>query len=162
MLSDSEIRRLHQYGAALCGNAEDAFDLVQSAFEKILRGRSTDFASLKLSYYYTTVRHCFIDSLRARRGSPEIDSGIQPDDVASVATRSLEDLTIDRREILTLLESLAPWERELLYLHLVEEQTAQEIASTMGKPRGTILSMMHRLRKKINASNLGSNREEKR
>ena len=44
---------------------------------------------------------------------------------------------------------LRPEERETMYLAVVEEYTAQEIADMTNRPRGTILSLMHRTRKKL-------------
>jgi RNA polymerase sigma-70 factor (ECF subfamily) len=40
-------------------------------------------------------------------------------------------------------------ERELLYLAIVESYTATEIAEITGRPRGTVLSTLHRSKQKL-------------
>lgn len=161
MLSDADIRRLHRYALSLCGDSHEAFDLVQTAFEKVLKSRP-DFAGLSLSYFYTTVRHCFIDSLRAQKSQPVMEGHSDVDEVPNLSVRALDDLMIERATLDEILTDLTPWERELLFLHLVEERTAEEIGVTTGKPRGTILSMMHRIRRKIIDRNSRADRRSKR
>ena len=39
--------------------------------------------------------------------------------------------------------------RELIFRHVVENYTAAEIAEMTGKPRGTILSAVHRAKRKL-------------
>jgi DNA-directed RNA polymerase specialized sigma24 family protein len=52
-------------------------------------------------------------------------------------------------ELASALQQLRPDERELLYLSAVEEYSANEIAKLTHKPRGTILSILHRTKKKL-------------
>jgi len=49
------------------------------------------------------------------------------------------------------LETLRPVERESLFLSAVEGYTAQKIADFTQQPRGTILSLIHRARKKVSS-----------
>ena len=48
-----------------------------------------------------------------------------------------------------LMEGLDPLERELLFLWAVEGYTARELGEATECSRGTVLSRLHRLRKKI-------------
>ena len=47
------------------------------------------------------------------------------------------------------LGTLRPDERETLFLAVVEGYTAQEIADMTQRPRGTILSLLHRTKEKL-------------
>ena len=47
------------------------------------------------------------------------------------------------------LAELNPDERELLFLAVVEGHTAAEIAKLTGRPRGTVLSSIHRTKRKL-------------
>ena len=47
------------------------------------------------------------------------------------------------------LAELSPGERELLFLAVIEEYTAVEIARLTGRPRGTVLSSIHRTKQKL-------------
>jgi DNA-directed RNA polymerase specialized sigma24 family protein len=121
--SGQDLLRLHHYGIALCGDYEEAYDLLQTDIEKVLRSRSSAVSTRKISYLYATLWNCFIDSVRARR--------------------SLEDLVVDREGLKHILGGLSPRERELLCLHPGEEQITHAISETAGKPRGTISCMMY-------------------
>jgi RNA polymerase sigma-70 factor (ECF subfamily) len=48
-----------------------------------------------------------------------------------------------------ILAGLKPAEREILYLSAVEEYTTAEIAEMTGRPRGTVLSLLHRTKLKL-------------
>ena len=50
-----------------------------------------------------------------------------------------------------MLAKLRDIEREALFLHIVEGYSANEIATLTGRPRGTVLSLIHRSRKKLAA-----------
>jgi RNA polymerase sigma-70 factor (ECF subfamily) len=58
-------------------------------------------------------------------------------------------VSIRTRALTKALDRLNPEERSALYLSAAEGYTAQEIADLFGKPRGTILSMMFRAKKKL-------------
>ena len=48
-----------------------------------------------------------------------------------------------------MLAQLRDVEREALFLHVVEGYSVNEIAVLTGKPRGTVLSLIHRGRQKL-------------
>lgn len=50
------------------------------------------------------------------------------------------------------LAGLHAHEREVLYLHAVDGDTAKELAVLTGKPRGTALSLLHRAKEKLRQS----------
>jgi RNA polymerase sigma-70 factor (ECF subfamily) len=47
------------------------------------------------------------------------------------------------------LSRLRPGDRELLYLNAVEGYSTREIGNLIGKPRGTVLSSLHRAKQKL-------------
>ncbi len=55
----------------------------------------------------------------------------------------------DRAELQHLLSRLRTEEREALFLNCVEGFTAAEISKLTGQPRGTILSLLSRAKKKL-------------
>ena len=74
---------------------------------------------------------------------------MHPLDDQTDAALETEDAPLDEAILEEALGSLRPPEREALYLATVEDYTAQEIADLTGRPRGTVLSMIHRARKKL-------------
>lgn len=63
---------------------------------------------------------------------------------------SKERVRASRDDVQSILGKLRREEREALYLNVVEGYTAQEISEMTSTPRGSILSLIHRAKKKLN------------
>lgn len=63
---------------------------------------------------------------------------------------SKERVRASRDDVQAILGKLRQEEREALYLNVVEGYTAQEISEMKSTPRGSILSLIHRAKKKLN------------
>jgi len=102
-------------------------------------------------YVLTTLRNRFIDQYRRSRrvNFVPLDGG----DDAAVGDDDdrLEELPdVLQAEVLDRpLAVLRVDERETLYLAVVEGYTAQEIADFTDRPRGTVLSLLHRTKRKL-------------
>ncbi len=139
-----------RYAFSLCHDRSEAEDLVQEACTSILKVAGP----WQKSYLFTTIRNHFIDRYRRQRrllflpiegsrdGSADLIDEIE--DTRWKMPDVLAAETLDRA-----FAKLRPEERETMYLAVVEEYTAQEIADMTNRPRGTILSLMHRTRKKL-------------
>lgn len=130
----------YRYALALTHHSEDAEDLVHDAWLSA-QGR---WLQPSKRYLYTAIRHRWID--RARRRSREaVFAEIEPDDTAVVDPPS----PIDQVALEAALAELRPREREAVYLMSVEGWTAKEAAKLMDAPRGTVLSLAHRAKRKL-------------
>ena len=72
------------------------------------------------------------------------------DGVAEIADGAplLDDrVTLD--DLKAPLEALRPEEREALFLNVVEGYTVQEVADLTARQRGTVLSLIHRAKRKL-------------
>lgn len=128
-----------RYALSLVHNESDAEDLVQEAWLRLANKGSEPNKAL----FFRVVRNLFIDQHRRHQllvfepfdeqHSPEPDF---PD--------AIDDLE-------PALATLRPEEREALFLHAVEGYTAQEIAEFTGRPRGTVLSLIYRSKRKMAA-----------
>lgn len=149
------LQRLFRYGCTLCNNQDDACDLLQYALEKILQNPFSRQHASDLAYVRAIMRNRFIDEYRRSNRFPEQSY----DDNSTVAMdeTSLEDMVIAQVDLEIVWEILDPFEREILYYWAVEEMTAQEISSQIDVPRGTVLSRIYRVRKKVE-SEIGSGR----
>jgi len=77
---------------------------------------------------------------------------IESDEVSHIETfddSSMDDVLIYQQDVQRLTENLSSEENELLYLWAVEEHTTEEIAKIYKQPKGTILSKLHRLKKRL-------------
>ena len=149
------LQRLFRYGCTLCNNQDDACDLLQYALEKMLQNPTSRKHASDLAYVRAIMRNRFIDEYRRSNRFPEQSY----DDNSTVAMdeTSLEDMVIAQVDLEIVWEILDPFEREILYYWAVEEMTAQEISSQIDVPRGTVLSRIYRVRKKVE-SEIGSGR----
>ena len=162
MFNKDELNQLYRYALALSNQEAVAYDLVQSAIERLLSKGADFFASIEkpLAYLKTVIRNLYIDLERHKKVVPMISiesetlSYIEP-----IEDNSMEDLLINQQEVLQLISCLSSQENELLYLWAVEEHTVDEIADIYEKPRGTMLSKLHRLKKRIREQLLLKNSE---
>lgn len=146
-ISDRNVlNRLYRYCYALYGNEHDAYDLLQSSLEKYL-AKPPKNTGAALAYMKTIIRRTYID--QARRDKRLSFESVDTSTLVDINSTNLEDIFIASSEFEAAWRSLTEQERELLYLWAVEELTVSEIAKHIKRPRGTILSIMHRMRKRI-------------
>lgn len=145
---DDLVQRGYRFALSLTHDANRAEDLIQDAWFSILRAGGP----WQREYLFTTVRNRFIDSCRRNR-----IAAFEPlDDARDVAgAEHYEDSPLDDDIFIAngafdqALGKLRAEERAVLYLHAVENCTAQQIAELLEWPRGTVLSMLHRARGKL-------------
>jgi len=149
------LQRLYRYGCTLCKDQDDAYDLLHYALEKFLQNPASRKHDSDLAYVRTIMRNRFIDEYRRSNRFPE--ESYDDNSAVAIDETSLEDIVIAQTDLEIVWELLDPFDREILYYWAVEEMTAQEISSQIGMPRGTVLSRIYRVRKKIE-SETGSGR----
>ncbi len=140
---DDLLQRGYRYALSLVHQPGEAEDLVQEACVRISR----QGGPWRLSYLITVIRNRYIDQYRRSRKirfQPlEVDvsteAGAEDDDGLGDAMRRA-------------LGQLRPEERELVFMAVVEGYTTSEVASITGRPRGTILSAIHRAKQKLRRS----------
>jgi len=148
MFDQQTLNRLFRYCYTLTSNSDSAYDLLYSCIEKQLsQNNDKNNSDTSLAYMRTIIRNRFIDQYRKDKliQYEEIDE----QSITDIDCRSLENIIIDNDMVEQMLSSLHSDEREILYLWAVEEMTAKEIADQTDTPRGTILSKIFRLRKKL-------------
>ena len=62
---------------------------------------------------------------------------------------SLEITALDRNELEQVWTEMTVVEREILYLWAVEGYSTDEVAKHLQKPRNSVLSIVHRMRKRL-------------
>ena len=141
------LQKLFRYACTLCINQDDAYDLLQYALEKYLQNQSNSKQGSEVAYVRTIMRNRFIDEYRRSKRFPE--ESYDDESAIAIDVASLEEMVIAQLDLEIIWEKLDPFEREILYYWAIEEMTAQEISSQINVPRGTVLSRIYRLRKKI-------------
>lgn len=144
-MDDQQIQSLYQYCFALTHNTDEAFDLLQTGLEKWLSANKNQ--SKGEGYLRRIIRNQFIDDKRHHNliAFEPIDE-FTP---VMVTVESIEQLMINEQHIESLMQHLNAAEREVLFLSAVLEYSATEIAKELSQPRGTILSKLFRIKKKL-------------
>lgn len=148
-MNKSDLDKLYRYAIALTRDEDSAYDLLQGGIE---RGLKKGIASMDepLAYIKVIIRNMFFDEQRRNKVVPlvSLEQSNETFD-EEFEDISLEDLYIQQQDVEQVINDLSPAESELLYLWAVEEHTAEEIAGLLEQPRGTVLSKLHRLKKRI-------------
>lgn len=139
----TSLNLLFRYCLALCGERENARDLLHDAVEKYLRNPPSD-AQKPEAYIRRIAKNHYIDVVR-RNQVFQVEA-IEDMDILASTERALENMAVDRLTLEKVWQNLTPLEREVVYLWAVDEMSASEIALHIGQPRNTVLSRLHRLR----------------
>jgi RNA polymerase sigma-70 factor (ECF subfamily) len=151
-------RQLHAAALRLTGNAADAEDLVQETYAKAFAGFGTFEPGTNLrAWLYTIEANAFYGSCRARRRRPrefplDVVEPSAPDRTAVVS--SAEEAALARMPDPALKRALRELPQRLaatVYLADAEGYTYAEIAATTGVPLGTVMSRLHRGRRRLRA-----------
>lgn len=140
------IRSAYRFAFALVHDHSRAEDLVQEAFCSVLRAKGP----WTKSYVFAAVRSRFVDRCRSERRSP-VETAYDYAEMEETADRSPTDtpFELENGRLDEALAALRPEERASLELSVVEGLSTRQIAELFDKPRGTVLSLMHRARVKL-------------
>lgn len=147
----------------LCGNGEDAEDVVQEAYARALKFFSSFRDGEPRAWLLAIVRNTYYSEWRRRRGVSSvefdeelhaIDSENPPPTMGMVSANPEAQLSRmqDARLLARALEALAPEFREPLVLREIEDLSYKEIAAVLGVPIGTVMSRLSRARRMLLAS----------
>ena len=148
---------LYRTAYHLAGNRVDAEDLTQETYLRAYRGFASFRGGNARAWLFTILRHVFLDECRRRRRTPVIESA---DDDAHrfTANRAGSWSPSAESEVLRRLPSdaverafaaLPPDWRLVVLLADVEELSYREIAGIMQIPLGTVMSRLHRARRRL-------------
>ena len=132
----------YRFAFALTHNSACAEDLLQDAWVSVLRSGGP----WSKRYLFAAIRSRFIDGHRMESRGPSINNDQPGFDVCKTEMKQEcdENGTLEKA-----LGQLDPESRSMLYLAAVENWTTREIAVSMGMPRGTVLSRLHRTRMQL-------------
>ena len=145
-IADEQLQQAYRYAMSLSNDHDIAKDIVHSAYIKLLE--SNDNIHNSQGYLLRCIRNKFIDQKRFDNRWVMVPEENQ-DNTCDIGFDTLESTTVNQKLLQTLWKELNPLERELLYLWAIEEYTIDEISELTGTSRGTLLSRIHRVRKKV-------------
>ena len=156
---------LYRTAYYLAGSVVEAEDLTQETYLRAYRGFTGFRGGDVRAWLFTILRHVFLDECRRRKRMPEIgsaddvaftvassDPGVWTPSAESEALRCLPSEAVDRA-----FAALPPDWRLVVLLADIEELSYREIADVMGIPLGTVMSRLHRARRRLQEQ-LGNSR----
>jgi RNA polymerase sigma-70 factor, ECF subfamily len=146
------VGRLYRAAYGLCGSAQDAEDLVQDTFERVLRRprflRNRDH---DLAYLMSVMRNTWISSGRGQR---PVIVALDPEELAAAASTE-DDLVsaqvVDGGAVYEALAGLTQPLREAVVAVDIVGLSYREAAKALGCKEGTIMSRLHRARSQLAA-----------
>ncbi len=134
----------YRYALALVHDPVQAEDLLQDAWIAVLNANGPH----EKGYLFSAIRSRFLNHAKREKlvSFVPIENHL---DFAEAENSGELDAHFALEELEPALQQLRPLEREALFLNAVVGYTAQEIAEHNQTTRGTVLSLLHRARKKL-------------
>ncbi len=128
----------YRYALALTKDEDQAFDLVQDSYVKIVENKTP----IQLGYLIKTIRNKFID--HQRRNKVKLKWLVRRNRPSTIQQPKSVEPNLEK-----MLALLSQRNREILILSVVQGYTAREIGQLMDIPRGTVLSILKRTKEKL-------------
>jgi len=145
----SHVARLYRAAYGLCGSRQDAEDLVQDTYERVLRRPRFVRRDQDLAYLLRVLRNTWISSRRSQRAVNTSPAGDDLDDLAAPEDPIAQ--SIDGTLVFAELQKLSQPLREAVVAVDVLGLSYREAARALGTRDGTIMSRLHRGRGQIAA-----------
>ena len=146
---------LYAYGVSLGFNTEDVKDAIQEVYLKLYFNERLCIDEKKIKFYLlSSVRNQLIDWERTKKDTSSIEEEERSFKLSVSVEESFisdeEDLLLKKR-VNRILDLLTDHQREIVYLHFIEEMPYEEIAVMLDMKiqtvRGQVFKAMEKLRK---------------
>ncbi len=145
-------QRIYRFGLRMCGNEDDARDVLQETLLAAFKNLGAFRGDAQLStWLYQVARSFCIKQRRLREGEPATHESMEGAEAAAVpADASSADARAHARQVGEVIQaamnSLEPDQREAVILRDVEGLSAEEAAQVVGIEIGALKSRLHRAR----------------
>ncbi len=143
------IDRLYRAAWSLCGSREEAEDLVQETFERVLRRPRFLHSEDDLGYLLRVLRNTFFSQRRAAGRRPQTTA--LPDDIDLVEDRSAPaaESRLESAELYAAIARLPDYFRDALVAIDVVGLSYREAARALRVREATITTRLHRARQRV-------------
>jgi RNA polymerase sigma-70 factor (ECF subfamily) len=141
--------RLYRAAWALCGSREEAEDLVQETYARVLARPRFLRHDDDLGYLLRTLRNTFLT--QRRNESRRLRPGPLPDELDLVADPQARDphAALEAAELYAAIASLPTDYRDVLVAVDVSGLSYKEAARALDVPQGTVMSRLYRARQQL-------------
>jgi RNA polymerase sigma-70 factor (ECF subfamily) len=141
--------RLYRAAWALCGTREDAEDLVQETYERVLRRPRFVRREDDLGYLYRTLRNTYFNQRRTASRRPQVSAQLEDLQTASSRTDVQPEQAAEASLVLEAVAALPEQMREALVAVDVVGLSYAEAGKALGVHENTIPSRLARARLKV-------------
>jgi RNA polymerase sigma-70 factor (ECF subfamily) len=142
--------RLYRAAWALCGSREDAEDLVQETYTRVLsKKRMIGSREDTLPYLLAVLRNTYISSLRKRDRRPRTAPLEESEERLAAPVAGAPLSVLAAREVFSAIAALPEDQRDALAAVDVAGLSYQEAADALEVPVGTIMSRLYRGRNRV-------------
>jgi RNA polymerase sigma-70 factor (ECF subfamily) len=143
------IDRLFRAAWALTGSREDAEDLVQDTYVRVLRRPRFIRGEDDLAYLLKVLRNTFLNRLRTRSRRPQTTPLPEGQEFVEERTSTQPERALEAREIYETIAELADDYRDVLVAVDVMGLSYKEAAAALGTREGTVMSRLYRARQQV-------------
>ena len=142
--------RLFRAAYALCGSREDAEDLVQETYARVLRQPRWLRQGGELAYLMRVLRNVWYDAARTRRDAPSagFEDGFEQAEFVADA-RADPDVLLEARAAYAAIAGLSAPLRETILAVDILGLSYKEAARALRVGEGTIMSRLYSARRKV-------------
>jgi RNA polymerase sigma-70 factor, ECF subfamily len=141
--------RLFRAAWALCGSREDAEDLVQETYERVLRRPRFVRRDDDLGYLYRTLRNTYFNSRRTASRRPSVVAELDDVQAASTRTDSQPAVAAETSFVLATVAALPEPMREVLVAVDIVGLSYAEAGKALGVHENTVPTRLARARLKV-------------
>jgi RNA polymerase sigma-70 factor, ECF subfamily len=147
--ASDHIDRLFRAAWALCGSREDAEDLVQETYARVLAKPRFLRSEDDLGYLLRTLRNTFLNQKRTE--SRRLRTAPLPDELDVVADPRATDpaVALETSAVYAAVAALPPDYRDVLVAVDVTGLSYKETSRALRIPEGTVMSRLYRARQQI-------------
>jgi RNA polymerase sigma-70 factor (ECF subfamily) len=144
------IDRLYRAAWALCGSREDAEDLVQETYARVLaKPRTIRAADQALPYLLGVLRNTYFSTLRTRSRRPQTAPLEDSEHRLAAPGSDAPPAAYEARELFAAISELPDHYRDAVVAVDVAGLSYEEAAEALSVPPGTIMSRLHRGRDQV-------------
>jgi len=141
--------RLFRAAWALCGSREDAEDLVQETYARVLARPRFLRHEDDLGYLLRVLRNTFLNVTRTSRRRPQTDPLPEGAEFVEERSSTRPEQALEAKEVYEAVAALPDEFRDVVVAVDVAGLSYAETASALGIPQGTVMSRLYRGRQQI-------------
>jgi RNA polymerase sigma-70 factor (ECF subfamily) len=141
--------RLYRSAWALCGSREDAEDLVQDTYARVLARPRFLRHEDDLGYLLRVLRNTFLNARRTRARRPQTDPLPEGAEFVEERPSARPEQALEAREVYEAVAALPADFRDVVVAVDVAGLTYVEAAAALKIPQGTVMSRLYRGRQQI-------------